>query len=61
MGKPAGTEGYPYCEAVVDFSGHGYDAMFGWVQLVRSTDADEGQFAFDPLRHFEDSPSPFGF
>jgi hypothetical protein len=61
VGKPAGTEGYPYCEAVVGFPGQGYDAMFGWVQLVRSTDLADGQFAFDPLRHFEDSPSPYGF
>ncbi len=28
--------------------------MFDWVQLVRSTDFADGQFASDPLRHFED-------
>jgi hypothetical protein len=61
VGKPAGTEGYPFCEAVVVFCGQGYDAMFGWVQLVRSNDFADGEFAFDALRHFEDSPSPYGF
>jgi hypothetical protein len=41
--------------------GKGYRALFGWVQLVRSTDnAVEGTaFQMDPLRFFEDSPAPY--
>ena len=33
-----GALGYPVCTATVHFSRRGYRSMFGWVQLVRSTD-----------------------
>jgi hypothetical protein len=35
--------------------------MFGWVQLVRSTDNDSGgeQFETDPFALFGDAPSPY--
>jgi hypothetical protein len=60
VGKPAGTEGFPYCRALVHYPSRGYDALFGWVQLVRSTDAGS-EFAIDPLRFFEDSSAPHCF
>jgi hypothetical protein len=44
--------GYPVCTARVAYPGHGYRAMLGWVQLVRSTDNDS--FAL-----FGDAPSPY--
>jgi hypothetical protein len=64
IGKPAGTEGFPSCLATVAYSGRGYNALFGWVQLVRSDDAAGGEFAIDPLRWFEGASAPhciYGF
>jgi hypothetical protein len=61
VGKPAGTEGFPSCQARVIYPGRGYNALFGWVQLVRSPDFSGEQFALDPLRFFEDAPSPHCF
>jgi hypothetical protein len=59
VGSPAGTEGFPCCEAIVGCTGQGYDAMFGWVQLVRSEDWGDGTFAIDLSPHFADVPSPY--
>ncbi len=61
VGKPVGTEGFPSCLATVSYSGRGYDALFGWVQLVRAEDFDGRQFALDPLRFFEDASAPHCF
>jgi hypothetical protein len=58
-----GAEGFPTCTATVEFEGKGYDAFFGWVQLVRSTDnSSEGrEFEMDPFFLFQDVPSPYCF
>jgi hypothetical protein len=61
IGKPAGPEGFPSCQATVSYPGMGYNAMFGWVQLVRATDVGGGDFALDPLRFFEDASAPHCF
>jgi hypothetical protein len=61
VGKPVGTEGFPSCQAHVSFPGRGYNALFGWVQLVQAEDFGGGQFALDPLRFFEDTPAPHAF
>jgi hypothetical protein len=55
------AHGYPVCTARVEYPGRGYPAMFGWVQLVRSTDNDSGgeQFEVDPFALFGDAPSPY--
>jgi hypothetical protein len=55
------AHGYPVCTASVEYPGRGYPAMFGWVQLVRSTDNDSGggQFEIDPFALFGDAPSPY--
>ena len=55
------AHGYPVCTARVRYPGRGYPAMFGWVQLVRSTDNDSGgkQFETDPFPLFGDAPSPY--
>src|SRR5262245_58046669 len=34
--------GFPVCTATVRYPRRGYGAMFGWVQLVRSTDNASG-------------------
>ncbi|MDA4132545.1 MAG: hypothetical protein OK454_05385 [Thaumarchaeota archaeon] len=51
------------CTATMEFGGEGYDAFFGWVQLVRSTDnASQGrEFELDPFFLFRDTPSPYCF
>lgn len=61
IGKPAGTEGFPSCQATVRYPGRGYNALFGWVQLVRAEDFSGGHFALDPLRFFEDTSAPHCF
>jgi len=51
--------GFPVCTATVSYSGDGYDAFFGWVQLV-----GEGTppiFAIDPLRIYERLDTPYAF
>jgi hypothetical protein len=61
LGKGEEARGFPVCSATITFPGTGYRAVFGWVQLVCSTDnAFEGRaFEMDPLRFFEDSPAPY--
>jgi hypothetical protein len=61
VGKPLGTEGFPSCEATITYQGRGYSALFGWVQLVRAEDFAGDRFALDPLKFFEDAPSPHCF
>lgn len=61
VGKPPEAAGFPMCTATIAYPARGYRAVFGWVQLVRSTDNDSKGTAFemDPLRWFEDSPAPY--
>ncbi|MFD0025881.1 hypothetical protein [Streptomyces sp. NPDC058382] len=63
IGKHPATQGFPCCTATVNYPGRGYRAMFGWVQLVRSTDNESGgaEFEMDPFILFEDAPSPYAF
>ena len=55
------AEGFPVCTATVDHPEHGYRSMFGWVQLVRSTDNESAgsRFELDPFALFGDAPSPY--
>lgn len=61
VGKGEEARGFPVCTARIEYPGQGYRTLFGWVQLVRSTDNESGGAAFemDPLRFFEDSPAPY--
>ncbi|MEV5281542.1 hypothetical protein [Streptomyces sp. NPDC051994] len=63
VGKHPESRGFPCCTAAVDYPGRGYRALFGWVQLVRSTDNSSGgaHFEMDPFILFEDAPSPYAF
>ena len=58
---PEDARGFPVCTATVEYPRRGYRAMFGWVQLVRSTDNTSGgeQFEVDPFVLFGDSGSPY--
>jgi hypothetical protein len=55
--------GYPVCTARVSYPHTGYEAMFGWVQLVNSTDNTSGGQGFepDPFALFGDAQSPYCF
>jgi hypothetical protein len=61
VGKLEVGRGFPVCTAAVEYQGRGYRALFGWIQLVRSTDNSSGGRAFemDPFSLFEDAPSPY--
>ncbi|OPC76719.1 hypothetical protein B4N89_45365 [Embleya scabrispora] len=61
IGQTAEARGFPCLTARVAYTGRGYDAMFGWVQSVRSTDDAAGSavFAMDPFVLFPDSRSPY--
>ena len=55
------ADGFPVCTATVDYPALGYRSMFGWVQVVRSTDNESGglRFELDPFGLFGDAPSPY--
>ena len=61
VGAPPAATGFPFCHASVDYPAQGYDAVLGWVQLVRSDDnASHGRsFEIDPLDFLGDVPHPF--
>lgn len=62
-GQPAETRGFPTCTALIEYPGRGYDALFGWVQLVRAPDNSLGGSGFDmdPFILFHDAPLPYAF
>lgn len=64
LGARKGALGLANCTATIEFAGQGYLRLFGWVQLVRSTDnAFHGrQFEmdpFDPFGLYKPAPSPY--
>ena len=61
VGSSAESSGFPMCHATVDYPAQGYDALLGWVQLVRSDDnTSQGRaFEIDPLDILGDVPHPF--
>ncbi len=61
VGSGPDSRGFPLCHAVVAFPAQGYDAVLGWVQLVRSDDnTSQGrEFEIDPLAFLGDLPHPF--
>jgi hypothetical protein len=63
LGASPGAVGLPHCHAVVDYPGRGYNGLFGWIQLVRSTDNDSrgARFEMDPLMFVGEVPHPFAF
>jgi hypothetical protein len=63
VGMPPGAGGFPCCSASIEHPAQGYRAMFGWVQLVHSTDSPSNGTAFevDPFFLFEDASSPYAF
>ena len=64
LGARDGAMNLANCRATIDFSGKGYLQLFGWVQLVRSTDnVFKGKKfemdPFDPFKMYELAPAPY--
>lgn len=53
--------GFPLCRATVAYPADGYAAVFGWTQLVRSTDTGAAGFETDPIAIYRDIPTPFAW
>jgi len=52
---------FPVCRATVSYPADGYAAIFGWTQLVRSTDNASGGFEMDPIAIYRDVATPFAW
>lgn len=50
---------FPVCTAIVDHPAVGYEAMCGWVQLVRSSDSEPDLFEVDPTPITADIDLPY--
>jgi hypothetical protein len=63
VGSWPAPPGLPACEATISYPGRGYHGIFGWVQLVRSTDNNSGgrEYEMDPLGLLGDVDHPFCF
>jgi hypothetical protein len=64
LGAREGATNLANCIATIEFAGRGYLQLFGWVQLVRSTDnAFQGEKfemdPFDPFELYERAPIPY--
>jgi hypothetical protein len=55
------ARGFPFCEAKVAYPGEGYRAVFGWTQMVSSTDSNDGRFEMDPIAIYEGVETPFAW
>lgn len=55
------ARGFPVCRAVVSYPADGYAAVFGWTQMVRSTDAATADFEMDPIAIYSEVDTPFAW
>lgn len=53
--------GFPVCRATVAYPADGYAAIFGWTQMVRSTDAATSDFGMDPIAIYNEVDTPFAW
>ena len=61
VGRPLDfARGFPVCRAKVIYPADGYAAVFGWTQMVRSTDGT-GEFEMDPIALYKDVATPFAW
>jgi hypothetical protein len=49
------------CRATVTYPAEGYAAMFGWTQMVRSTDSAPDRFEMDPIALYQQVPTPYAW
>jgi hypothetical protein len=54
------ARGFPICRANVRYAADGYAAVFGWTQMVRSTDATN-EFETDPIAIYDDVSTPYAW
>jgi hypothetical protein len=54
------ARGFPICRATVIYPAEGYAAVFGWTQMVRSTD-QTGRFEMDPIAIYAHVATPFAW
>ncbi len=52
---------FPVCRATASYPADGYAAIFGWTQLVRSTDNASGGLEMDPIAIYRDVATPFAW
>jgi hypothetical protein len=52
---------FPVCHATVSYPADGYAAVFGWTQMVRSTDSASGGFEMDPIAIYRDVTTPYAW
>ena len=52
---------FPVCRATVTYPADGYAAIFGWTQVVRSTDSTGIGFEMDPIAIYRDIPTPYAW
>jgi hypothetical protein len=55
------ARGFPVCRATVTYPADGYAAIFGWTQMVRSTDAATSDFEMDPIAIYSEVDTPFAW
>jgi hypothetical protein len=55
------ARGFPVCRATVTYPAQGYAAVFGWTQLVRSTDSDPERFEMDPIAIYQQVATPYAW
>jgi hypothetical protein len=55
------ARGFPVCRATVSFPADGYAAIFGWTQVVRSTDAATSDYEMDPIAIYKEVDTPFAW
>jgi len=49
------------CRATVAYQAQGYAAVFGWTQMVRSTDSAPDRFEMDPIALYQQIPTPYAW
>jgi hypothetical protein len=55
------ARGFPVCRASVTYPADGYAAIFGWTQMVCSTDAATTGFEMDPIAIYNNVDTPFAW
>jgi hypothetical protein len=55
------ARGFPVCRAAVTYPADGYAAIFGWTQMVRSTDGATSDFEMDPIAIYKEVGTPFAW
>ena len=55
------ARGFPVCRATIAYPAEGYAAVFGWTQMVRSTDSAPDRFEMDPIALYRQVPTPYAW